>query len=846
MTTTTEQKVKEDVWIHTVCDMCLGGCGTLVHRVDGVIVKIEGDPNCPASRGKICSKGNAAIMTLYDPARLKYPMKRTNPEKGIGVDPKWQRITWDEALNEIAEHLKKIKDDDPRKLIVSTFDDPSYSGAPFCSAFNTPNYSWSGYYCGQYLHSSMYLTNGTFHCDFDAIHCKYLMLFGNQAGFGVGLNPNITAQNVAEARKRGLHIVVVDPLCNNSGAKADEWVPIRPGTDGAMILAMINVLLNELGIYDREFLKRRTNGPYLVKPDGYYLRRDGKPMVWDAADGTAKTYDIPAKEPAIEGKFTVDGVEVTPAFQLLKNHVKKYTPDYASKISTVPANTIRRLAAEFGKAASIGSTGMIDGEEYPLRPVAANIYRGAGAHKHGVSVALAVQILNIIVGDFYALGGHRGQNLVGPDWSWQPREFDGIIVAPKKVLHHGDGYYGFQVKPPEVLGLDELYPISTNLSPNFLTSVLEGKKLGLPYEPEMLMICRRNLFLGGVKKEITAQVLKSIKYIVFFGTHLDEVGEFADIALPETSFLEKYRLFPNSISWSNGPQSGHFMWGIRQPIVPPAGESRDWVDALEDLAERIGMLGKLYEAYNSKFGLKGQYRLDPPRRYTKEEIFDLRIKTELGDDKDLNWLKQRGYFNLKRKSDETFPLNRLKSRFPLYYENMQQAGEDLRKVTGKMGLQWDTTDYTPLPDWKPCPAYEQEGELDLYAINFRVATHAQTWTVQNPWLNEIARLNPYSMKVWINAATGRKKGIANGDSVIVESGVGRIKGIAKLTECIQPETLGISSHFGGWAKGKPLAARKGDNFNCLLPFDEEHKDSVSSGVDACVRVKVYKEAGLPL
>ncbi|MBI2935127.1 MAG: molybdopterin-dependent oxidoreductase [Chloroflexi bacterium] len=834
------QQKKEDVWVHTVCEMCLGACGILAHRVDGVIVKIEGDPNCPSSRGKICSKGNAAIMSLYDPSRLTVPLKRTNSEKGIGVDPKWRRITWDEALDEVAGRLEATKKDDPRKLVISTFDDPSSTGSPFAQAFGTPNYTWAGYFCGQYLHSSMYLTNGTFHCDFDPLYCKYLLLFGNQAGFGAGLNPNITAQNVAEARKRGLRTVVVDPLCNNAGAKADEWVPIRPGTDGAMILAMINVLLNEMGIYDAEFQKRRTNGPYLVKPDGYYLRHDGKPLVWDAADARAKTYDSELRDPALEGSYTVDGVEVVPAFQLLKQHVKKYSPEYASEITTVPANTIRRLAAEFGRAASIGSTMTIDGQEYPLRPVAANIYRGAGAHKHGVWVALAVQTLNIIVGSFYSLGGHRGQNLVGPDWSWAPREHDGLIVPPEKILHHGEGYYGFEVKPPEVMGQDDLYPISTNLSPNCLTSILEGKKFGLPYEPEMLLICRRNLFLGGVKKDVTAEALKKLKFIVFFGTHLDEVSDFADLALPDAMFLEKSRLFPNSLSWSNTAQSGHFMWSIRQPVVQPSGEARDWVDVLEDLSERIGILGKLYQVYNKKYDLKGKYRLDPPRKYSKEEIYDSRVKSELGEDKDANWFRQHGFHNRKRKTDELFPLNRLKSRFPVYYENILEAGRQIRQVTEKMGLDWDIEDYQSLPDWRPCPAYRQKGDFDLFAVNFRVATHSQSFTMQNAWLNEVAKLNPYSMQIWINAGTARKKGISDGDQILVESEAGRMKGTAKLTECVHPETVGISSHFGGWAKGKPLAARKGDNFNCLLPFDQEHQDPISSGVDACVRVRVSR------
>ncbi len=839
MVVDTVRNTKEDVWVHTACDMCSGRCGVVAHRVDGVIVKVEGDPNAPTSRGKICARGGASLMGLYDPHRLRFPLKRTNPEKGIGIDPGWERITWEEALNTVVERLTKIMKDDPRKLVMGTFDDPDVSVIPFARAFGTPNYTWNGYFCGQYLHSSMYLTNGTFHCDFDAKNCKYVMLFGNQAGFGAGLTPNIMAQHVADARKRGLHVVVVDPLCNNSGAKADEWVPIRPGTDGALILAIINVLLNELGIYDKEFLGRHTNGPYLVKADGYYLRQDGKPAVWDASEGKAKPYDSQVRECALEGRFKVGEEEVTPAFQLLKEHVKRYTPEYAAEITTVPVSTIRRLATEFGHAASIGSTVIVDGEPYPLRPVAANIYRGAGAHKHGVGVALAVQILNMVVGAFYAVGGHLGMNLIGPSWIWQPGEYDGLIVPPKKLLHHGDGYYGVKVKPPEVAGLDDLYPVSTNLSPNMLTTTLEGEKFGLP-QPEMLLVCRRNLFLGGVNKEITARALKKYKFIAFFGDHLDEVSEFADIAFPDSHFLEKYRLFPNGMTWCNSHQMGYYVWGLRQPVVEPPGEARDWVDVLEVLAERLGVRGKFYEAINGLYSLKGNCRLDPPKKYSREEIYNMRIKNELGENKDFNWFQEHGYFNLKTKMDEDFPLNRLKMRFPLYYENIKEAGRMVHEVTEKMGLKWETGDYEPLPHWKPCPAYSQTGDYDLFAVNFRVPTHSQSWSVENAWLNEVARLNPYSMKIWVNAATGRKKGISDGDAIIVESQAGRLKGVAKLTECVHPQTVGISSHFGGWAKGKPLGAKIGDNFNCLLPFDEEHKDPISSGVDACVRVKVSK------
>src|SRR3990170_2087305 len=130
---------KEDVWIHSICEMCKGDCGILVHRVDGVIVDIKGDPDCPNSRGKNCAKSIAGIMQLYDPNRVKTPLKRTNPEKGLGIDPGWVRISWDEALDILKEKLTKIRKEDPRKLAWAEIGEES---GFFPAVFGTPNTAW--------------------------------------------------------------------------------------------------------------------------------------------------------------------------------------------------------------------------------------------------------------------------------------------------------------------------------------------------------------------------------------------------------------------------------------------------------------------------------------------------------------------------------------------------------------------------------------------------------------------------------------------------------------------------------------------------------------------------------
>ena len=111
----------DDVWIPSSCSLCYGTCSILAHRVDGVVVKIEGNPESAVGKGRLCGKGVSGIMTHYDPNRLTRPLRRTNPKKGLDEDPKWKEISWDEALDEISTVLKKVRAEDPRKLVVQRY-----------------------------------------------------------------------------------------------------------------------------------------------------------------------------------------------------------------------------------------------------------------------------------------------------------------------------------------------------------------------------------------------------------------------------------------------------------------------------------------------------------------------------------------------------------------------------------------------------------------------------------------------------------------------------------------------------------------------------------------------------
>ena len=152
----TEAILKDDLWIKTTCGGCYGNCHTRVHRVNGMAVKIEGEPDCPWTEGSICGKGASPLQILYDPNRLNYPVKRTNPEKGIGIDPKWQRITWDEALETIAGKLREIYKDCPEAYLHQYTPTTGVLGCYmgiFARAFGgQQNSGGGGLFCGNATH----------------------------------------------------------------------------------------------------------------------------------------------------------------------------------------------------------------------------------------------------------------------------------------------------------------------------------------------------------------------------------------------------------------------------------------------------------------------------------------------------------------------------------------------------------------------------------------------------------------------------------------------------------------------------------------------------------------------
>lgn len=846
----------EDKWIPSACTICYGGCSILAHRVNGTVVKIEGNPKSPAGSGRLCAKGVSGMMILYDPHRVNTPLKRTNPKKGMGIDPGWKPISWDEAMDEITERLAKLRAEDARQLVLqvtTTLAPSSIQAFAFGWAFGTPN-MWvagGGIHCGNGAHAAGGITHASWSVVPDFKHCNYAIYFGASKGHGAGhaATPNITL--AADARERGMRTVVVDPMCNFAAAKAHEWVPIRVGTDAALALAMANCLVNQLGIVDTEYLRDRTNAIYLVRPDGKHARdpASGKPLVWDAKDGAAKPHDDPgARHAALEGEYQVNGEPCRPAFALMKEQLKKYTPAYAEAISGVPAATVVRLAKEFGEAARVGSTIVIDGHTLPYRPASAIFFRGAQGHKNSMYNCFAIDLLNHIVGAADVVGGTLGFNPVcyGHPESGRPyyvpsADRDGLMATGTWMLPHVP-YPPADPRKPDSIGFTELFPLS-HVSPLMASSDQEHwwQKFKLPYRPKVMINYGANSLMSVGNKDAVAASLANFEYIISFDLFLNESSDFADIVLPDASYLEVVDPRPNFPFIFNHPAGqGEWGWPIRQPVVEPIHERRSARDVLLQLAYRLGRGPEINMALNSYFRLDGEQMLDPKQQYNMDEISDHELKHKFGKQHGLEWFKEHGVMTWPKKTEEVYWRTFLDVRVPIYHEYLLDLGERTGHICAEHGMHYDPRYYGALPEWLPCPSHEVEDRsFDLFAFYYRDTIQVNGFTMENPWLDEAARMDPYSYRIAINAATGRSKGLKDDDVIFVETSTGRrVEGRVKLTEGIHPEGVGIAACAGHWTRHQPIAKGKGVFFNDLLEVDFEHTSPVNLNLDLCAKVKV--------
>ncbi|MBW1650603.1 MAG: molybdopterin-dependent oxidoreductase [Deltaproteobacteria bacterium] len=862
-----KEKIKKDEWINTTCGVCYCGCGIKVRRINGLPVKIEGisDSTMGGTGRGLCGKGVAGLMYYYDPNRITKPLKRTNPEKGIGVDPKWKEISWEEALDEIATRMKKIMEDDPNKILFTNqtmraSDGPHNHLYFYAKAFGVENngcfiIGGGSLHCGNAAHMMGGLIHGAWSIAPDWRYTKYVLKWGSSKGTGSGHSAMTNARLRADAVRRGIKEVVFDPMCNFAGGKATEWVPLLPGTDSAVALAMANHILNVLGKYDELYLKAKTNFPYLIKEDGSYVRHEesGKPLLYDLKAGEIKEFDaedIEDDSPTLEGEYEIYGEKVRPAFELLKKHLKQYTPEWASEISTVPAATIIRIAEEWVENAQIGSTITIEGKTFPYRPVAAVTFRGSQGHYNGIHQVAAIDLLCELVGAEDVPGGTLGwpsirRKYPGGNYERLPKIGPEGVLIPAVFYSHMPWPPKKPTIPCSNAGCVDFWHHSTLSHIPYVKERDEiYEKFGMKAKPEMVFGISANFIISQADWQAAVDFFKDM-FVVQIDIWSNETDEaIGDIILPDVSYLEKdcWSSEIDAFFFSGSPSYEDWYVHMQQKVAEPLGECRFFMDVYLDIANRAGVLDKYYELLNEYYSITDEnLKLKPEDGLmTWKEIGERVLTWVYGDDKEK--IQKQGYAKWHKPIEDVYWRWHTKARVPAYMEFLVHDRKEAERICKEVDFDLDTEQYVPLPGWFTPTSYKElNNEFNLLAFSYRDILHTNNSTFQNPMIDEVSKLCPYTFTITMNKGLAEKRGLKDGDKVIIENRYGtKEDGIIKTMEGQHPQVVGIAGQGGLWAKGRPIAMGKGSNFCKLMPTYLRHYDPITGNIETSVAVKVYK------
>ncbi len=894
------------------CYQCVAGPDLLKVVVeDGVAVGVE--PNVdfkdehPAG-GRVCVKAYGLIQKLYNPNRIKAPMKRTNPTKGRDEDPRWVEIGWDEALDLLAGKLNAIRergflDEQGYPRLAATFGSggiaPAYLGTfpAFLSAWG-PVDQGIGSGQGVKCYHSEHLYGEFWHRAFtvapDTPHCRFVLSFGHNGDASGGVTG---VWRHAEARARGLRWIQFEPHLSITAATAARWIPIKPKTDAAVLFALIHVILHEANweqACDLTFLRQLTNAPYLVGPHGYYLRdaESETPLVWDRVRDRTTTFDDPAiEEYALEGAHLAGGMEVGPdgmrwaqegvtcrsAFQLLRDHVKDYTPEWASRISDVPAGTIRELAREYLESASVDATIEIDGQRLPHRPVAILLGKSVSNGWGGYECCWARTVLAALVGALEAPGGIVGTTVrlnrpaVNRLESVRPGP-DGFMEQPLNPTSKGE----WQSRPKIRSGHQTLVPLAANspwspaLSPAHLPWLFMDDpppKWPEPTRPDVWIIYRTNPVISNWESDRIVEKLSQFPFVAAFAYTQDETNWFADLLLPEATDLESYQLYRIGATKYIENYWDHRGFALRQPVVSPPFNTKDLTDIATELAARTGLLREYTEAINRGAGVGVPLRtphydrqLDPGTHHGSAEIWDRACRaatlslTDGEEECGLDWFRKHGAYlvpfpRVQWYLHPVMVARGLRYELP-YQERIKRVGEELRARLHEQGIHWwdsQLEEYQALPPWKDFPdiwaaiahRYDKRPEdYPLWLLTSRSMQYSWGSNVSLPVIADVARHVQGHFGVMLNRGAATRLGIRDGDEIWIESPIGRTKGHAILREGVRPDVVVALQQFGHWAT--PFAKDlEMPNLNQLAPMDLSLTDATGSGADL-VRVKIYR------
>ena len=618
----------------TTCYMCACRCGINVHLTSGKVTYIEGNRDHPVNKGVLCAKGASGIMQVTAPSRLRTPLRRVGPRGSGAFEP----ISWEEALQTAVDWMKPLRDTAPEKLAFFTGRDQSQSMTGWwAQAFGTPNYAAHGGFCSVNMAAGGIYTIGGAFWEFgqpDWDHTRLFVMFGVAEDH----DSNPIKIGLGKLKARGAKVVGINPIRSGYNAVADDWYGITPGTDGLLILSLIHCLF-EAGKIDLDYLARWTNAPLLVNetdgPEkGLILKNaESQPFVIDKRTGAPAPWDGKGVQPDLgatwQGHRTV--------FQHMAERylAPEYAPEAVADRVGIPATRIRGLAAELAHAAFEQAFELVQpwtdfrGDSHdtmPGRPVSFHAMRGISAHSNGFQTARALHLLQIVLGTVEAPGGYRLKPPYPKPVEAHPTPH--FVTSPGKPL---SGPHLGYVRGPENLALnpdgtaariDKAFTWENPFSAHGLMHmVIPNAHAGDPYRIDTLFLYMANMAWNSSMN--TAKVMEMltdrredgeyvIPRIIYSDAYASEMVAYADLILPDTTYLERH----DCISLLDRPISEPGAAGdaIRWPVVEPDRDVRGFQSVLLDLGARMGLPGMVNEDGSPKFRDYADYIVNHQRR----------------------------------------------------------------------------------------------------------------------------------------------------------------------------------------------------------------------------------------
>ncbi len=804
-------------WVSSTCQGCTSWCPVQVRVIGNQVVGVRGNPHSKANHGKICPRPHLALQQIYDPDRVKVPMKRTNPKKARGEDPGFVPISWDEALGIVADKMLELRaTGETHKFLYmrgrySYLRDILYSAMP--KIFGSPNGISHSAICAEGEKFGAYYTEGFWdYRDYDLEHTRYVLCWGADPLASNRQVPH--AINVWSKVRDQAGIAVIDPRLSATAAKADHWLPVIPGEDAALAVAMAHAIL-AAGLWSREFV----------------------------GDFKDSGHQFVAGETVDEATF--NEIHTHGIVRWWNLELKDRTPEWAAERTGIPAEQIRKVAVEFATAA----------------PRAISwVSPGTAMQAHGGYAAMAAHALNGLVGSCDHIGGTVQSAKIPsqstPDLTPYQDELAKKNSKQKKIDQRGTLAF------PALKGGKSGGGVVTN---NTADAILAED----PYDIKVAIANWANFAFSCSGTERWERALTKIPFFVHITTNASEMSQFADIVLPAAhQMAEKW-------SFLKSKQNLHSYSSLTAPAVKPLWDVRqDETEIPWMLAEKLAERGfdNFHRYLKNEFAdpetgksanTPAEFALYATKFYTRP-CWDAshpdygKYGDELQGWKDY---AEKGVWNSKRfvPGEKWGNFKTVTGKFEFYSETLKKALEGHAEKNGvTVDAVMEATHHDArgeiafVPHFEPARRAGDASRFPFIFFEHRSRLNREGRSANTTWYQQHKNADPgdenWDDVLKMNPVDGLKLGFKTGDTVVVESPTGKITVTLKLWEGVRPGTVAKCFGQGHWAYGRVAAADfanhipRGGNNNEILPAEYERLSGSTARHGGPTRVSVVKVA----